>query len=263
MQKVFEKCGSCGYVHDAKKLKNNLFICSNCGFYNKMPYKDRINLIIDQDSFQEINENLSFNDPIQFPGYAEKYNQAVLNTELNEAVVTGFAKLKGNDIMIGVMDSRFMMGSMGVIVGYKISSLFEVALRKKMPVIIFSASGGARMQEGLFALMQMARTASAVQEFNEAGGYYISVLTNPTTGGVSASFAFLGDTIIAEPKALIGFAGQRVIRQTIREELPDGFQTAEYLLEHGFIDTIVCREDLRDKLAWLVEFHKFRSNQNI
>lgn len=262
MNNVFEKCTTCGYVHDSKKLKRELFICNNCGSYSKMPFRDRIDLIVDSNSFKETNGNLAFHDPLHFPGYEEKYRKAKSVTELNEAVVTGCAKISGEDVMLGVMDSRFMMGSMGVIVGYKISSLFKEGLSKKLPVIIFAASGGARMQEGLFALMQMARTASAVQEFNEAGGYYISVLTNPTTGGVSASFAFLGDTILAEPNALVGFAGQRVIKQTIREQLPEGFQTSEYLLKNGFIDAIIKRADLREKLAWLLKFHKGSSLNN-
>jgi acetyl-CoA carboxylase carboxyl transferase subunit beta len=256
MEPVFTKCRICGYVHDSKKFKRNCFVCDNCKAYNQMPYKDRIDMLADKDSFHEINHDIAFHNPLKFPGYEEKYKKAATATNLKEAVVTGKAKIDGIDVMLGVMDSRFMMASMGVAVGYKISSLFEEALNQNKPVIIFSASGGARMQEGLFALMQMARTAAAVQEFSEAGGYYISVLTNPTTGGVSASFAFLGDTILAEPNALIGFAGKRVIKQTIGEELPEGFQTAEYLLEHGFIDSIVKREHLREKLAWLLKFHR-------
>jgi acetyl-CoA carboxylase carboxyl transferase subunit beta len=213
-------------------------------------------MIIDEGTFQETESGIGFQDPILFPGYHEKYSKAVETTGLEEAVVTGRGSIMGIDVMISVMDSRFMMSSMGMAVGEKITRLFEAAAVEKKPVIIFTASGGARMQEGIVSLMQMAKTAAAVAKYSEQGGLYISVLTNPTTGGVSASFAFLGDIIIAEPGALIGFAGKRVIEQTIRETLPDNYQTAEYLLKHGFIDTIVERRDLKDILHQLLCFHQ-------
>lgn len=231
-------------------------VCSRCGWYGNLSAGQRLAMIVDEGTFQETESGIGFQDPILFPEYYEKYRKAVETTGLEEAVVTGRGSIMGMNAMIGVMDSRFMMSSMGTAVGEKITRLFESAAVKKLPVIIFTASGGARMQEGVVSLMQMAKTAAAVAKYSEHGGLYISVLTNPTTGGVSASFAFLGDIIIAEPGALIGFAGKRVIEQTIREKLPDNFQTSEYLLKHGFIDTIVERRDLKKTLHQLLCFHQ-------
>ena len=252
---AFRKCSRCGYVHENTRFKREHYICNKCGTYNTMTFSDRLDSIVDAGTFEELNEELAFQDPIIFPGYEEKYEKAAELTGLKEAIVTGYGEIYGIGTMLGIMDSRFIMASMGISVGTKIACLFEEAQKQKLPVIIFSTSGGARMQEGIYSLMQMAKTAAAAQEFSEAGGYYISVLTNPTTGGVSASFAFLGDTILAEPNALIGFAGKRVIEQTIKEQLPEGFQTSEYLLEHGFLDAIVPREDLKALLFRLLKYH--------
>ena len=217
--------------------------------------KNRIYYIIDKGSFIETNKKLKFSNPIEFPEYEEKYNKAVNRTNMNEAVITGIASIEGIKCMLAVMDKRFFMASMGRVVGEKITAAVELADRKKLPLIIYCASGGARMQEGIFSLMQMAKTSAAIEKFSSNGGLYIAVLTNPTTGGVTASFASLADITLAEPKALIGFAGPRVIEQTIGKKLPEGFQTAEYLKEHGFIDEIVPIKEQREVLAKLLRLH--------
>ena len=217
--------------------------------------KNRIYYIIDKGSFIETNKKLKFSNPIEFPEYEEKYNKAVNRTNMNEAVITGIASIEGIKCVLAVMDKRFFMASMGRVVGEKITAAVELADRKKLPLIIYCASGGARMQEGIFSLMQMAKTSAAIEKFSSNGGLYIAVLTNPTTGGVTASFASLADITLAEPKALIGFAGPRVIEQTIGKKLPEGFQTAEYLKEHGFIDEIVPIKDQREVLAKLLRLH--------
>ena len=253
---IFIICHKCDLVHEKKRYYMNYNVCSRCGGYGNLSASRRLAMIIDEGTFQETESGIGFQDPILFPGYSEKYKKAAETTGLEEAVVTGRGSIMGINVMIGVMDSRFMMSSMGTAVGEKIARLFEAASVEKMPVIIFTASGGARMQEGVVSLMQMAKTAAAVAKYSEQGGLYISVLTNPTTGGVSASFAFLGDIIIAEPGALIGFAGKRVIEQTIREKLPDNYQTSEYLLKHGFIDRIVERRNIKETLHQLLCFHQ-------
>ena len=217
--------------------------------------KNRIYYIIDKSSFIETNKKLKFSNPIEFPEYEEKYNKAVNKTNMNEAVITGIASIEGIKCVLAVMDKRFFMASMGRVVGEKITAAVELADRKKLPLIIYCASGGARMQEGIFSLMQMAKTSAAIEKFSSNGGLYIAVLTNPTTGGVTASFASLADITLAEPKALIGFAGPRVIEQTIGKKLPEGFQTAEYLKEHGFIDEIVPIKEQREVLAKLLRLH--------
>lgn len=217
--------------------------------------KNRIYYIIDKGSFIETNKKLKFSNPIEFPEYEEKYNKAVNKTNMNEAVITGIASIEGISCVLAVMDKRFFMASMGRVVGEKITAAVELADRKKLPLIIYCASGGARMQEGIFSLMQMAKTSAAIEKFSSNGGLYIAVLTNPTTGGVTASFASLADITLAEPKALIGFAGPRVIEQTIGKKLPEGFQTAEYLKEHGFIDEIVPIKEQREVLAKLLRLH--------
>ena len=217
--------------------------------------KNRIYYIIDKGSFIETNKKLKFSNPIEFPEYEEKYNKAVNKTNMNEAVITGIASIEGIKCVLAVMDKRFFMASMGRVVGEKITAAVEFADRKKLPLIIYCASGGARMQEGIFSLMQMAKTSAAIEKFSSNGGLYIAVLTNPTTGGVTASFASLADITLAEPKALIGFAGPRVIEQTIGKKLPEGFQTAEYLKEHGFIDEIVPIKEQREVLAKLLRLH--------
>lgn len=217
--------------------------------------KNRIYYIIDKGSFIETNKKLKSSNPIEFPEYEEKYNKAVNKTNMNEAVITGIASIEGIKCVLAVMDKRFFMASMGRVVGEKITAAVELADRKKLPLIIYCASGGARMQEGIFSLMQMAKTSAAIEKFSSNGGLYIAVLTNPTTGGVTASFASLADITLAEPKALIGFAGPRVIEQTIGKKLPEGFQTAEYLKEHGFIDEIVPIKEQREVLAKLLRLH--------
>ena len=217
--------------------------------------KNRIYYIIDKGSFIETNKKLKFSNPIEFPEYEEKYNKAVNKTNMNEAVITGIASIEGIKCVLAVMDKRFFMASMGRVVGEKITAAVELADRKKLPLIIYCASGGARMQEGIFSLMQMAKTSAAIEKFSSNGGLYIAVLTNPTAGGVTASFASLADITLAEPKALIGFAGPRVIEQTIGKKLPEGFQTAEYLKEHGFIDEIVPIKEQREVLAKLLRLH--------
>ena len=216
----------------------------------------RIRMIADDGSFKELDRDLKSGNPIDFPGYPEKLSKCMESTGHNEAIVTGVCKIKGIRTAIGVMDPEFLMGSMGTVVGQKIIRLADYAGRKKLPLIIFSASGGARMQEGLFSLMQMAGTSGAIQRFKDGGGLFISVLTNPTTGGVSASFASLGDIIIGEPGALIGFAGPRVIEQTIGQKLPEGFQRAEFLMEHGMVDMILDRKDQREVIGRILRLHK-------
>lgn len=252
---MFIKCKKCGNVEDIKNFKRNYYICRKCNNYEQVSALERINFIVDEGTFEELDSDLGFNDPINFPEYKEKYNKALTNSGIKEAVIIGKGKINNINLVIGAMDSKFMMGSMGSVVGQKIAKGFELAAKEKLPVVIFSASGGARMQEGIYSLMQMAKTASAVQSFSEKGGFFISILTNPTTGGVSASFAFLGDIILAEPNATIGFAGKRVIQQTINESLPDGFQTSEFLLKRGFIDAIIERPRLKENIEFLLKLH--------
>lgn len=261
-QNLFIKCKECGNITERKKIIKNNYICNLCGHYETLDYKKRLSMIIDQNTFEETNIHTVFYDPIKFPGYREKHESIVSKVNLNEAIVTGSGCICTQKVMIGVMDTRYMMGSMGVVVGEKVTRLFEDAIKEKLPVVMFVASGGARMQEGIFSLMQMAKTTAAVSSFSEAGGLFISVLTNPTTGGVSASFAFLGDIILAEPRALIGFAGKRLIEQTINEKLPSDFQTSEFLFEHGYIDLIVERKRLKETLSNLLKIHSYENNKN-
>ena len=253
-------CPACQTSIEKKKLMNSFYVCPHCGHYLTLGAKRRVRLTVDKDSFKELGSGIVSKDPLDFPGYEEKLQAAAERTKIQEAVLTGVGRIDGIYAAIGVLDSRFLMGSMGVAVGDKIARLIEYADRRDLPLIIFSASGGARMQEGILSLMQMAKTAAAVERFSENGGLFISVLTHPTTGGVTASFASLGDVILAEPGALIGFAGPRIIEQTLGEKLPEGFQSAEYLLEHGFLDAIVERKDLKKALSRLLKLHGFRSN---
>lgn len=256
---LMNKCSHCGTIHYSKDLEKNLRVCKGCQHHFTMTSTERIQLILDDGLLtEEFDTNLSTLNPLGFPGYLEKLEQDKSVTNLNEAVVTGEGLLGGIPVIIGVMDPRFRMGSMGSVVGEKITRAIERAIDRKRPVILFSASGGARMQEGVLSLMQMAKTSAALAKLAGDRLLFISVFTNPTTGGVSASFASLGDFNIAEPGALIGFAGRRIIEQTIRQELPKNFQTAEFLLEHGQLDMVVHRKDLRDTLASLVEMHTTR-----
>ena len=250
------KCPECDSQLDYNELTNNRFICPKCGYYISIPPMDRINMIIDEDSFKELYASLKSRNPIDFPEYEKKLEINRRKTGQRDAVVTGTCRINNYKAAVAVLDSRFLMGSMGTVVGEKIARLAEYAMKRKLPLIIFSASGGARMQEGLFSLMQMAKTSAAIQNFKDNGGLFISYLTNPTTGGVSASFASLGDIIIAEPDALICFAGPRVIEQTIGQKLPPDFQHSEFLLEHGMIDMIVERKDMKKTLGLLLGMHK-------
>ncbi len=252
---MLTKCPECGGMILKKDIVKSLKICPSCGKYLKMKARERIDSLLDKGSFEEYFKEKKIKDPLNFPDYKDKQVSLRKSTGNDEAVITGIGKIDGQKIVIVVMDTYFMMGSMGSIVGEKITKSIELSIKKKLPLIIFTASGGARMQEGMFSLMQMAKTSQAVAKHREKQLLYISVLTDPTTGGVSASFANLGDIIIAEKNALIGFAGQRVIKQVTGTSLPEGFQRAEFLLEHGLIDMIVKREELREYLINILKIH--------
>jgi acetyl-CoA carboxylase carboxyl transferase subunit beta len=253
---MFTHCPSCNTSILSDELSENANICTKCGFHFYMNARLRIHLIADEGSFAEINEDLQSSNVIDFPDYESKLQHAKLATSENEAVVTGFCTIEGNPCALFVMEGSFMMGSMGTVVGEKITRLFEAAAEKGLPVVGFTVSGGARMQEGIMSLMQMAKTSSAVAKHNKAGLLYITVLTNPTTGGVTASFAMEGDIILSEPGALICFAGPRVIAQTTRQKLPQGFQKAEFLMDKGFIDAIVPRPDQKKTIGKLLRMHR-------
>jgi len=250
------KCDNCKEIIYKDKIRSNLNICTNCGNYFRMHIDRRLELIIDESTYQAFKLNIETNNPLELDDYPKKLRSIREKTKLKEAVSCGTGKIYGEEVVICIMDSGFLMGSMGVVVGEKITYSIEKAIELKLPLGIFSVSGGARMQEGIMSLMQMAKTTSALTKLHEAGMLYISVLTDPTYGGVTASFASLGDIILAEPRAMIGFAGPRVIKQTIGQELPEGFQTSEFLLEHGFIDKIVERKDLKKTIFKLIRFHK-------
>ena len=250
------KCEKCGEILYKEAVTNNLNICPNCGYYFRMHIDKRLDLIIDQGTYERFNLDIETTNPLNLEDYPKKLKTLREKTGLKEAVACGTGNINGEKVVICIMDSGFLMGSMGVVVGEKITYSIEQAIKQKLPLVIFSVSGGARMQEGIISLMQMAKTTSALTKLDKAGLLYISVLTDPTYGGVTASFASLGDIILAEPNAMIGFAGQRVIEQTIGEALPEGFQTAEFLLEHGFIDKIVERKELKHTLYKLIKLNK-------
>ena len=252
---LYTKCSACGRPILSHKYRENLRVCPYCGAHGVFGVRDRLSATVDEGSFRELFRTVTSNDPLDFPGYEEKLAGLEQKLGLREAVVTGTCRIGGCKAAIAVMDSRFIMGSMSSAVGERITRLAECAAKKKLPLIIFSASGGARMQEGIFSLMQMAKTSAAIARLGEAGCLYISVFTNPTTGGVTASFASLGDIILAEPGALIGFAGPRVIEQTIKQKLPEGFQRAEFQQECGFVDEVVPRAAMRKKLIQLLKLH--------
>lgn len=254
-QGLWRKCNKCTQPIYVEDVKNNFYVCPKCGGYFRVHAYRRIEMLLDEGSFEEWNKEMEFSNPLDFPGYEKKVQAAKEKTKLNEAIVTGKGKIKGFEAAVGVCDARFLMSSMGHIVGEKITQMVERATKEQLPVIIFACSGGARMQEGLVSLMQMAKTSAALEKHHEAGQLFVSVLTDPTTGGVTASFAMLGDIILAEPNALIGFAGPRVIQQTIGQKLPEGFQRSEFLLEHGFVDKIVKRSEQRDVLADILRMH--------
>ena len=249
------KCPRCLNVVMTDELVKNLKVCPNCNYHSRISAEERLSITVDKDSFREFDADMVSKNPIDFPGYDLKQEDLRKKTGLRDAVVTGECTIRGEKCVIGIMDSRYMMASMGSVVGEKITRAIEYATEHKLPVILFTASGGARMQEGIVSLMQMAKTSGAVARHSEAGLLYISVMTDPTTGGVTASFASLGDIIIAEPKVVIGFAGRRVIEGTIKQRLPDDFQTAEFMLEHGFIDMIVERKSMRRTLAHILKLH--------
>ena len=250
------KCDSCKEILYKDSLRENLHICPNCGHYFRMHIGRRLELMIDEGTYTRFDLSLDTTNPLELEDYPKKLKSLREKTGLEEAVSCGTGNINGEKVVICVMDSGFLMGSMGVVVGEKITYAIEQSIEKRLPLIIFSVSGGARMQEGIMSLMQMAKTTAALTKLDKEGLLYISVLTDPTYGGVTASFASLGDIILAEPKAMVGFAGPRVIEQTIGEELPEGFQTAEFLLEHGFIDKIVERKDLKDTIYQLLKLHK-------
>ncbi|MCR1927703.1 acetyl-CoA carboxylase, carboxyltransferase subunit beta [Enterococcus gallinarum] len=251
---LWAKCPSCKRTLYTKEMGAEK-VCPHCGYNFRISAWERIALTIDEKSLEEWDTDVKTEDPLNFPDYLEKIASVQEKTGLHEAVLTGEATINQQPVAIGIMDSNFIMGSMGTVVGEKITRLFERALAKNLPVVLFTASGGARMQEGIFSLMQMAKISAAVKRYSEAGLFYLTVLTDPTTGGVTASFAMEGDVILAEPQALIGFAGRRVIEQTIRQELPEDFQKAEFLLEHGFVDQIVPRTQLRERISQLLKLH--------
>lgn len=249
---AWEKCDQCGHVDIRERFVRALNVCPNCGHHRRITAQEYIDLLVDEGSWHELFASLKSADPLKFENYADRVQAAMKKAGPLDAIRTGYARLHGLSISLGVMDFAFMGGSMGSVVGEKIARLVRHAIDKRNPLILVSASGGARMQEGVLSLMQMAKTSVVVAELQGAGIPFISVLTNPTTGGVSASYAMQGDVIVAEPGAVIGFAGPRVIKQTIGQDLPEGFQTAEFLLEHGMIDAVVPRGELRDTTAQLL-----------
>ena len=250
------KCDKCKEIIYKDDLHQNLSVCPNCGKHFRLSSRRRIKQIADEGTFKEIGEEIVTKDPLNFKGYMKKVEMLKEKTKIDEAVKCGICEIEGEKAVLAVMDGNFLMGSMGSVVGERITLAIETAAKKKLPLVIFCVSGGARMQEGIISLMQMAKTSSALTKLDKAGQLYISVLTDPTTGGVTASFASLGDIILAEPHALIGFAGPRVIEQTINQKLPEGFQSSEFLLEHGFIDKIVERKDMKSTIAKLIRLHK-------
>ncbi|KOP72674.1 acetyl-CoA carboxyl transferase [Lysinibacillus sp. FJAT-14745] len=252
---LMTKCPECRHIQLTKELEKNHKVCTKCGHHFKMTAQERVAYFLDEGSFVSMDDHLQTSNPLNFPAYVEKISVDQQKTGLNEAVLTGLGTLDGEEIVVAIMDSHFRMGSMGSVVGEKITRAVEKATELRVPFIIFTASGGARMQEGVLSLMQMAKTSVALKRHSNEGLLFISILTHPTTGGVSASFASVGDINIAEPQALIGFAGRRVIEETVREKLPNDFQTAEFLLEHGQLDAIFHRNDLRNQVTVLVKMH--------
>ncbi|MNZ82457.1 Acetyl-coenzyme A carboxylase carboxyl transferase subunit beta [compost metagenome] len=258
---LMNKCSRCGSIQYSKELEKNLKVCPACGHHMRLNAMERIRMTMDEGSFIEYDADLVSVDPLEFPGYANKLEQQTLKSGLKEAVVTGEGTIGGFPTVVAVMSFDFFSGSMGSVVGEKITRAIEKATEKRLPIIIFSTSGGARMQESILSLMQMAKTSAALARLNEQGGLYISVITDPTTGGVSASFAMLGDIIVAEPGAVFGFAGRIVIEQTIRQKLPDDFQTAEFNLQHGQLDLVVHRKEMRGMLSQLLDLHGVKGGE--
>ena len=251
-------CPHCGVLLQLTEQQENMNVCTACGYHFRVSPRERIVYLTDEDSFQELYGDLKSRDILGFPGYDQKLRNAKLASREREGVVCGTAEIDGQPCALFFMDPNFMMGSMGTVVGEKITRLFEYATERHLPVVGYTVSGGARMQEGILSLMQMAKTSAAVKRHSEEGNFYLTVLTDPTTGGVTASFAMEGDIIMAEPGATVGFAGARVIEQTIRKKLPQGFQKAEFLLEHGFADMIVPRPEQKETIAKLLRLHRKR-----
>jgi acetyl-CoA carboxylase carboxyl transferase subunit beta len=254
---LWVKCDECGEIIYKRELDKKLYVCPKCDYHFRIGSNDYLKILIDKNTFKEFNEHLSSTDPLKFKDskkYSDRYKLATQKTGLNEAVSTGKGKIEGIPVIIAIMDFSFLGGSMGSVVGEKVSRAADIALKEKNPFIIISASGGARMHEGVLSLMQMAKTSAKLALLAEAKIPYISILTHPTTGGTTASYAMLGDVHIAEPRALIGFAGPRVIKQTIGQDLPEGFQRSEFLLEHGFIDVIIHRHELKNRVASMLRF---------
>jgi acetyl-CoA carboxylase carboxyl transferase subunit beta len=258
---LMKKCPSCKKIMYTKELKKNLSVCQSCGYHYPLNAWERIESLVDEGTFKEFDPDMTSINPLDFPDYEDKLRKDREKTGLNEAIVTGQGQMDGLDVILAVMDSRYRMGSMGSVVGEKITRAIEMAMKNKLPFVIFTASGGARMQEGSLSLMQMAKTSAMLNAFSKQGGLFITVMTHPTTGGVTASFASLGDYNFAEPGALIGFAGRRIIEQTIREELPDDFQTAEFLLKHGQLDRVIPRDELKEQLTFLLAIHQKRGDE--
>ncbi len=252
---LFIKCDSCNTAIYTKELKEHMMVCPKCNHHFKISARQRMNITVDENSLNELFTDIISTNPLHMEGYEEKLQKGNLESNEETAFLCGEARIEKMSVAIGILDPTFMMGSMGSVVGEKVTRLIEYAIAQKLPLIIFSASGGARMQEGILSLMQMAKTSAALKKLDEAKQLYISVLTYPTTGGVAASFASLGDIMIAEEKAMIGFAGARVIQQTIRQELPEGFQTDQFQLDHGQVDMIVHRKEMRKTLAKLLKVH--------
>jgi acetyl-CoA carboxylase carboxyl transferase subunit beta len=257
------KCPRCMQITPIEAYADNLKVCPACNYHGRMSAKERLGIFVDSGTFSEFDKDMRSLNPIDFPGYDEKMGALREKTGLVDAIITGTASIHSIPFVIGIMDSNFMMASMGSVVGEKITRAFEYAEANKLPLVMFTASGGARMQEGIISLMQMAKTSAAAAKLSEAGGLFISVLTDPTTGGVEASFASLGDIIIAEPKVLIGFAGRRVIEGTIKQHLPEDFQSAEFQLEHGFVDMITERKAMRRTIRHILRLHGFRGDKNV
>lgn len=260
---LWVKCDECGEIIYKRELDKKLYVCPKCDYHFRIGSSEYIKILVDKGSFKEFNQNISSTDPLKFKDtkkYSDRYKAATQKTGLTEAVVTGQGKIEGIPVIMGIMDFSFLGGSMGSVVGEKVSRAADIALKEQKPFIIISASGGARMHEGVLSLMQMAKTSAKLALLAEANIPYISILTHPTTGGTTASYAMLGDVHIAEPGALIGFAGPRVIKQTIGQDLPDGFQRSEFLLEHGFVDVIIHRHEIKSRLAGMLRFFQHQNN---
>jgi acetyl-CoA carboxylase carboxyl transferase subunit beta len=260
---LWVKCDECGEIIYKKELDKKLYVCPKCDYHFRIGSNIYVKILLDKGSFKEFNQGIASADPLKFKDskkYTDKYKSAVAKTGLSEAVLTAYGKIEGIPVIMGIMDFSFLGGSMGSVVGEKISRAADISLKENKPFIVISASGGARMHEGVLSLMQMAKTSAKLALLSEAGIPYISILTNPTTGGTTASYAMLGDVHVAEPGALIGFAGPRVIKQTIGQDLPDGFQRSEFLLEHGFVDSIIHRHELKNRIAGMLRFFQHQNN---